>query len=70
VIGSQADLDEALVLIAGAEIEPEHVFLMPEALTLAELEANQSTVAAMAQAHGFRYSDRLHLRLYGAKRGV
>ena len=24
----------------------------------------------MALAHGFRYSDRLHLRLYGAKRGV
>jgi hypothetical protein len=24
----------------------------------------------MALAHGLRYSDRLHLRLYGAKRGV
>lgn len=70
VIGSQEDLDEALVLVADAAIDPEQVFLMPEALTLAELEANQSAVAAMAQAHGFRYSDRLHLRLYGAKRGV
>jgi hypothetical protein len=24
----------------------------------------------MALAHGLRYSDRLHLRLYGANRGV
>jgi len=43
---------------------------MPKAISVAELEANQSFVAALAQAHGFRYSDRLHLRLFGAKRGV
>jgi 7-carboxy-7-deazaguanine synthase len=70
VIGSQADLDEVLALIGDASLPCDRVFLMPKALTVAELEANQGTVAAMALAHGLRYSDRLHLRLYGAKRGV
>jgi organic radical activating enzyme len=70
VIGTTGDLDEVLALIAATSLPRERVFLMPKALTVAELEANQGMVAAMALAHGLRYSDRLHLRLYGAKRGV
>ncbi len=70
VIGTPADLDEVLSLLAKTSIPPDRVFLMPKALTVAELEANQTHVAALAQDHGFRYSDRLHLRLFGAKRGV
>ncbi len=70
VIGAPGDLDEVLVLAAAAAMDPERVFLMPAARSPEELESRQGPVAAMAQAHGFRYSDRLHLRLYGAKRGV
>ena len=70
VIACQADLDEAIALIGDTSLPRDHVFLMPRALTVAELEANQGAVAEMALAHGLRYSDRLHLRLYGAKRGV
>lgn len=70
VIGSQADLAEVLALIEAASLPRDRVFLMPKALTVAELEANQGPVSVMALAHGLRYSDRLHLRLYGAKRGV
>jgi len=51
-------------------IPARNVFLMPRALTVAELEKNQSFTAEAAQSVGFNYSDRLHLRLYGAKRGV
>ena len=70
VIGDEPDLGEVLSLIEASAIPGDRVFLMPKARTVEELEANQSPVAEMAQAHGFRYSDRLHLRLYGAKRGV
>ncbi|NLT70356.1 MAG: 7-carboxy-7-deazaguanine synthase QueE [Verrucomicrobiaceae bacterium] len=70
VIGDAADLTEVLALLDEVPVPPSRVFLMPQALTVAELEANQSRVAALAQEHGFRYSDRLHLRLFGAKRGV
>ena len=70
VIGTPSDLDEVLAMLKEVPIAPDHVFLMPKALTVAELEANQTQVADLARVHGFRYSDRLHLRLFGAKRGV
>lgn len=70
VIGSEADLAEVFALLDEVSVPRDRVFLMPKALTVAELEAHQSRVAALAQEHGFRYSDRLHLRLFGAKRGV
>ncbi|MDP4791049.1 MAG: 7-carboxy-7-deazaguanine synthase QueE [Verrucomicrobiales bacterium] len=70
VIGDVADLTEVLDLLKDVTIPPSHIFLMPKAISVAELEANQTFVAALAQEHGFRYSDRLHLRLFGAKRGV
>jgi organic radical activating enzyme len=70
VVGDETDLAEVLELVSLSGIAADRVFLMPKALTAAELEARQAAVAATALAHGFRYSDRLHLRLYGAKRGV
>lgn len=70
VIGDENDLAEVLELVSNSGIAADRVFLMPKALTAAELEAAQAAVAATALARGFRYSDRLHLRLYGAKRGV
>jgi 7-carboxy-7-deazaguanine synthase len=70
VVADTVDLDEVLSLVDSIPLPRDRVFLMPRALTPAEQEANQGTVAAMALAHGLRYSDRLHLRLYGAKRGT
>ncbi len=70
VMGGEDDLSEILEIVSLSGIQGDRVFLMPKALTVAELEANQSGAATLALAHGFRYSDRLHLRLYGAKRGV
>lgn len=70
VIGSREDFAEVEAIVAGAAIDPDRVFLMPQALSVAELESRQGWVAELALEHGFRYSDRLHLRLYGAKRGV
>ncbi len=70
VIGDEADLAEVLALLDEVPIPPDRIFLMPKAISVCELEANQTFVAALAQTHGFRYSDRLHLRLFGAKRGV
>lgn len=70
VMGDEGDLAEILELVELSGIARDRVFLMPKALNPAELEARQATVAETARTLGFRYSDRLHLRLYGAKRGV
>jgi 7-carboxy-7-deazaguanine synthase len=70
VISSEEDFNETQSLIEYCQIPADRVFLMPEAATENELLLNQGRVATLALKHGFRYSDRLHLRLYGAKRGV
>ncbi len=70
VVKDRDELGEILELLKELPLPPERVFLMPKANCVSELEANQAETAALAQAHGFRYSDRLHLRLFGAKRGV
>lgn len=70
VIGSEEDLQEVVDLVTEANLVHDRVFLMPKARKVAELESQQGTVAAFARELGFRYSDRLHLRLYGSRRGV
>lgn len=70
VIGTSEDFDEVKNLAEEFRLVPERVFLMPKAATPDELNARQARVADLAQQNGFRYSDRLHLRLYGAKRGT
>lgn len=70
VVGNQSDLDEIQQIVKQAAINPNRTFIMAQARDLSELETNQGWVAEQAQKAGFRYSDRLHLRLYGAKRGV
>ncbi len=70
VVKTEEDLVEILDLIQDCAVPPSRIFLMPAAATLEELEAHQGKIATMAQDNGFNYSDRLHLRLFGAKRGV
>jgi organic radical activating enzyme len=70
VVGSPADFDEGLALVDRLGVARDRVWLMPEASTVAELDARGPTVAAAALDAGCRYSDRLHLRLYGPKRGT
>ncbi|MDF1739953.1 MAG: 7-carboxy-7-deazaguanine synthase QueE [Verrucomicrobiales bacterium] len=70
VIGELTDLAELIEIQAAAAIPNERIFLMPRSNSVDELEANQGWVSTLAIEHGFRYSDRLHLRLFGAKRGV
>lgn len=70
VIGDESDFTEVVTIIERCRLPADHIFLMPKAISAGELEANEAFVAELARSNGFQYSDRLHLRLYGAKRGV
>ena len=70
ISGTDQDLEEVLELVAEFGISKERTYLMPSAAGVAELNEKQTAVAEAALRHGFRYSDRLHLRLFGAGRGV
>lgn len=70
VVDSEADLAEVDEIVALSGIKPERVFLMPQGATVAAQDARSGWVVRRCLERGFRYSDRLHLRLFGAKRGV
>ena len=70
VVATEADLSEVDGLTTDLGTDPGRVFLMPRAASVAELDRAAGWVAAACLERGFRYSDRLHLRLFGAKRGV
>ncbi len=71
VVQDADDLPELLELLAEVGgVARERVLLMPEGRDAAEVAARAPAVAALCLAHGFRYTPRLHLDLFGSGRGV
>lgn len=72
VIQTARDVDDVRAWLAALErdVPPERVLLMPEGRTAAEVEAHAPVVLAACRQHGFRFCDRLQLRLFGNQRGT
>lgn len=70
VVRSESDRDEAEALRHRFGFARERTLLMPEAATPAELDARSGEVANWAQALNVRFSSRLHVSLWGGKRGT
>lgn len=70
VVAQPADLEEIQELIATHAIPPQRVLLMPEGRTAEELDLHGPWLAEICRNHGFRFCDRLHIRLWGDTRGV
>jgi organic radical activating enzyme len=69
VIQSQQDLDEVNTLVQRYGLSPDHVFLMPEGQTSAVVRERSVWLVEICKRHGYRFSDRLHLHLFGEGRG-
>ncbi len=70
VIEDPEDLEEVLGLVDRYEIAPSRVYLMPEGIRPETLQQRQLWLAEICKEFGFSLTDRLHVRLYGSKRGV
>lgn len=70
VVADVADVDEVLDLQTRFTIPGERIFLMAEGRTSAELQARNPWLAQICLQHGFRFTDRLHIHLYGDTRGT
>lgn len=66
----EEDLDETLGLIRQYKIPANRVYLMPEGTSPEALKAKQLWLVEVCKQHGFNYTDRLHVHIYGPKRGV
>lgn len=70
VVQSECDLDEIVALQNRLGLPARRVILMPEGRTPEDLQASCPQVAEWCRLNGFRYGDRLHVRLWGDRRGV
>jgi 7-carboxy-7-deazaguanine synthase len=70
VVQGERDMAEVLEIVEALGAERERVLLMPEGRSAAEVAARAGEVGRLCMAHGFRYSPRLHLDLFGGGRGV
>lgn len=70
VVQDDADLAEVEDLRRQFAIPPERIVLMPEGRTAAELSARSPWLAETCMQRGYRFSSRLHILIWGDKRGV
>ena len=70
VIAQPRDLDEVRTLVRALEAPASRVILMPEGTDAANLHERAVWLAEICKAENFRFSPRLHVDLYGDRRGV
>ncbi|MFA6959385.1 MAG: 7-carboxy-7-deazaguanine synthase QueE [Opitutaceae bacterium] len=72
VVSSPANVEELEGLLAslGRDIPRHKVLLMPEAISLEKMRERAAWLGELCKARGYRYAHRLHIELYGNKRGT
>ena len=70
VVGDAPDEDDLLRLLGRYGVPAARVMLMPEGYTDDGLRDRAMTLATLCKRHGFRLSARMHVWLWGARRGV
>jgi len=70
VATNQSDVAEVMQLMERFALSRDRILLMPEGIRRDEILERSRWVVEECRRHGFRYSPRLHILLWGAKRGV
>ncbi len=70
VISSASDLIEAQQFIAKLGAPADKIVLMPEGTSAELLNERGAWIAELCKTYGYRFSPRLHVHLYGNRRGT
>lgn len=70
VVARESDLAELQAIAKMLEAPPEKIILMPEGITSEVLSERGAWIAELCKTHGYRFGPRLHVYLYGHRRGV
>jgi len=70
VVSSTKDLDEIEELLKHVDIDKQKVYLMPEGTTEEQLHPKRQWLADLCIKEGYSYCERIHIVIYGDKRGV
>ena len=69
VMTGESDVDEVCALRDQYKLSPDRVLLMPEGRTRDALEKKSPWLSEACVKHGFRFTTRLHILLWGDERG-
>jgi 7-carboxy-7-deazaguanine synthase len=71
VVERPQDIEEVQAVVARLRgVDPAKVLLMPQGIRRDELDERGAWLVEVCKQHGFRYCPRLHIELFGNRRGV
>ena len=70
VVATPTDLQEVFELIRLYNIDKGKIWLMPEGSGRQALARKRKWLVEVCKSNGFRYTDRLHVQIWGSKKGV
>ena len=71
VVSTEADVDKIASLLSGLKSwKPDDVQLMPEGIDVIALQSRSGWISDLCKQTGYRFSPRLHVMLYGNRRGT
>lgn len=70
VVAAPRDLEELRALVTRLQADRARVMLMPEGVDREVLRERAIWLAEICKAEGYRFTPRLHIELYGNRRGV
>ena len=70
VVAQPQDLAELQAIVSQLNAPADKVILMPEGITSEALTERGAWIAELCKQHGYRFGPRLHVYLYGNRRGV
>jgi 7-carboxy-7-deazaguanine synthase len=72
VVSRPQDIDELehMLAVLNREIPRHKILLMPEATSLEKMRNRATWLGELCKVRGYRYAHRLHIELYGNKRGT
>ena len=70
VCSSEADADEIAAFEAEFKVARRRIIVMPEASSQQRLEERRKIVFEVCKDRGWRFSDRMHVAIFGERRGV
>lgn len=70
VVDEPGDFAQAAAAASELGVPSANVWIMPQAITEAQLDQQASWLRPLCQQRGFQYCDRMHVRWYGNRRGT
>ncbi len=70
VVSAPEDMEEVHSIVKVIGADPCHVVLMPEGTRAEAIRERAQWLAEICKSRGFRYSPRLHIDIWGNKRGI